>query len=324
MKLVIAIFLMCACTTTSAKEVVAVGHGTTENSALQNAKREATYQVAGTFLISQTDIDRDSVKERISEYSGGFIRRYEVFSVSTQDDLVEVVIKADVDEGKINAVALSSGHLISEAAIAALENSRSSYEKLENALDTVMDNKNKIYTEIKSVKYTVTGLKTRVLIEFEAGWLPKWFDDLRSIAKTSGPDLGLFKYKDYGVCFYGDRKLLLKSLECYDIHSELDLPNDITFTALAHMQNNSVNMGDVYLIPTALYYHRTDPVFGRELTMYKNGVLRGSVIFDIDTKTLEQVSSFNITASLSEPNTGSADISELLRPSGRRHKTNQN
>src|SRR5690606_14259461 len=97
----------------------------------------------------------------------------------------------------------------------------------------VMEDRNKIHAKIKSVEYMINGLQTRVLIEFEAAWSPKWFSDLQSIASTSGPVLSAFTYKDYGVCFYGDRKLLLISVECYDIHSELDLPSEIALTIRA-------------------------------------------------------------------------------------------
>src|SRR5690606_26005596 len=106
-------------------------------------------------------------------------------------------------------------------------------------------------------------------------------------------------------------------------HSELDLPSEIALTIRARTPDDGgINMGYVSLRSSALYYYRIDRVFGQELTMYKNGVLRGSATFDVDTKTLEQVSGFDIIPSLNDSDAGyELGFGGTLMPGSGRQRT---
>jgi len=279
----------------SASEVVAVGYGDTESAALQQAKLEATSKVAGAFITGRTDVEGDDVKQLITEYRGGFVRRYDVLSVESRDNLVEVIIKADVDEDKINNMIVSSGHKVSPAAIDAVRNAQVSYEELGNALLEIMDRNDKVATQIKSVTYKINGAKTQVTIAFEALWSPKWYDDLRNLAKASGPELGLLTGRDFGACFVGDRGILFLSIECYDVHQVLDLPNQLSFNVYATMRDGTRrDLGSVYSSSSPLYYQGQYDSRQAGMFLRKSGVIHETATIWVANNVLEGFTAFEV------------------------------
>lgn len=83
--------------------VVAEGTGKDEKEAKKAAFRDAVSKVVGTLIDSETLIKNDEIiSERILEYSGGFIKSYEVLKTETTDGgLVRIRIRATVERLQI-------------------------------------------------------------------------------------------------------------------------------------------------------------------------------------------------------------------------------
>lgn len=79
--------------------VIAEGVGKDEKEARKAAFRDAVSRVVGTLIDAQTLVKNDEIiSERILEYSGGFIKSYDVLkSEKTDGGLVRVRIKATVE-----------------------------------------------------------------------------------------------------------------------------------------------------------------------------------------------------------------------------------
>jgi hypothetical protein len=295
MKYLLAALLLIVSMIATATEIVAVGHGSTEESALLHAKQEATNQVVGSFLFGRTDIDGNSVRENIHQYNGGFVRKYEVLSSVVAHGVHEVAIRADVDADKINNVIVSTGKDVSPDAIDGATNADESAEKLFNVLHVLMNEKEKFATTVKTIEYKTHGATTRVTIKFDIVWSPKWYDDLYTAAKASGPELSNSADREFGVCFMGDKKFLYTPIECYDLHFNLNMSRDVVFDVYMgegigyskYISNVSVNMNSLY------YSGQFDP---RQNGMFldKNGVRHAEAVFDVPSKIVKHVMRFEI------------------------------
>jgi len=83
--------------------VEAVGVGKDEKEAKKAAFRDAVSKVVGTLIDAQTLIKNDEViSERILEFSGGFIKNYDVIETEKTDGgLIRIRIKATVERLQI-------------------------------------------------------------------------------------------------------------------------------------------------------------------------------------------------------------------------------
>jgi hypothetical protein len=174
-----------------AEEVTATGHGHSVDEALQNAKTAAVEQVAGTFIVGTATVEGARYRSRIDQYNGGLIRTHRVVSVTEQEGLIVVRIKADVDTDKVNSVIVSTGMEITEALSAQLAKSRDDHEKTLRIVEALDNPAQAFAVQVKKVTYTNHGEMTDVLIEAQIGYSPKWYDDVRVMAKTIGREVNL-------------------------------------------------------------------------------------------------------------------------------------
>lgn len=294
MKTLLAIVLSVVCLTAHAVEVVSTGRGTTEDSAIASAERQAADQVAGTFLIGKTTVNDDSVHDRIEQYSGAVIRHYEKVSSVFKDGLFTVIIKADVDEKKVNEVVTSASASVSDDMRDKVATSRKSMETLSAAIKSVNSMDTMLATKVTAVEYDAHGVSTRVTVKFDVVLSPKWYDDMYSVAKMSS-ELGMSEARDFGVCFVGDRRFLIVSIACYDMHQSLDLEQQLNYNVYVktssdtewYVMNGLLNM-------SALYVRGQYNTSQRGMFLYKNGIIHAESVFDISSKTLESVEGFEV------------------------------
>lgn len=169
-----------------AEYVIATGYGKTVAEALQNAKTAAVDQVAGTFITGKSTLDGDSYRSRTDQYTGGLIRKQHILSVSEQDSLFVVRIQADVDTEKVNSVIVSDGAEITTQIADKIEKSRDDFEKTRRIVEALDDPAQAFAVRVRKVDYKNRGELTDVIAEVEIVYSPKWYDDVRVMAKTIG------------------------------------------------------------------------------------------------------------------------------------------
>lgn len=173
-------------TTAHSAEVVVKGYGKTVEDALQNAKTAALELVAGTFVTGQASLEGERYQSRTAQYNGGLIRRHEIISVEEVGELVVVSIKADVDTDKVNTVVASSGAEITESVGVQLEKARDDFEKTRRIVAALDDPAQAFAVRVANVRYRNRGDMTDVEIDGVVVFNPKWYDDVRLMARTIG------------------------------------------------------------------------------------------------------------------------------------------
>ena len=182
--LILALFLVA--TNAYSVEVVVKGFGKTVEDALQNARTAAVEQVAGTFVTGQASLDGDRYQSTTAQYNGGLVRRHEVISVVEDGGLVIVEIRADVDTDKVNTVVSSRGAEISESVGAELEKARDDFEKTRRIVTALDDPAQAFAVRVTDVRYRNRGQMTDVEVDGVVVFNPKWYDDVRLMARTIG------------------------------------------------------------------------------------------------------------------------------------------
>ena len=185
------LFIMLFSTNLAAREVIATGYGTTVDLALQNAKTVAIEQVAGTFITGQTTVDDDFYRSRIEQYHGGLISRYEVLGIEQADGLISAKIAADVDSDKINTVLINQGAEVSNDAAEELTSAADEFERTGRIVAALDDPQQAFVVRITKVTYRNRGSLTDVEIDAQITTNPKWYDDVRTMARTIGRTVDL-------------------------------------------------------------------------------------------------------------------------------------
>ena len=175
----------------AAKEVIATGYGTTVDLALQNAKTVAIEQVAGTFVTGQTTVTDDAYRSRIEQYHGGLIRRYDVLGIEQADGLISTRIAVDVDTDKVNTVLTDLGAEVSNNAADELSSAADEFERTGRIVAALDDPQQAFVVQIAKVTYRNRGPLTDVEIDAQITTNPKWYDDVRTMARTIGRKVDL-------------------------------------------------------------------------------------------------------------------------------------
>ena len=174
-----------------ATEVIATGYGNTPEAALTHAKTAAIEQVAGTFLTGRTSVSGGNYQEKIDQYHGGLISRYEVLSIDAADGLVSTRIRADVDTAKVNTVIVENSTAISERTAEQLGKARDDYLEAGQIIKALDDPGQAFAVQTGRVSYVNRGRVTDVKIEGQIVLTPKWYDDMKTVAKQMGRKIDL-------------------------------------------------------------------------------------------------------------------------------------
>jgi len=167
-----------------ALEVEAAGYGRNAEEALNNAKTAALEKVAGTFLTGRTQVEDDSYRQRIDQYHGGRIRRYDILRSETDNGLIVTHIRAEVDTEKVNAVALNLGADISADTINHLHADREDDQAVRKILDALDDPDQAYVVRLLRTSYRNRGDKVDVTLEGSIFLNSKWVNDLKILAQT--------------------------------------------------------------------------------------------------------------------------------------------
>jgi hypothetical protein len=179
---ILAFYAVCSCV--FATEVVSTGYGRTVEEATRNAKTNALEQVTGTFVIGKSTAEGDVLTTRIDEYNGGLIRKHTVVSTQESAGLIEVVMKADVDTDKVNNIIVSDGGKFPDPAN--LQQSRDDFERTKAIVDALDDPTQAFAVRVGKIAYANRGATTTVTVEAWVVYSPKWYDDVRLMARTMG------------------------------------------------------------------------------------------------------------------------------------------
>jgi hypothetical protein len=178
--------LACLSLNVQAAEVTVTGYGTSVDEALANARTTAVGQVAGTFVTGQSTLDGDAYRSRTNEYNGGRIRKHEILSVDEKNGLFAVRILADVDTDKVNTVIVSNGAEIDAQVADQLDGARDDHEKTRRIVEALDDPAQAFAVEVTKVTYRNRGELTDLVVQGRIVYSPKWYDDVRVMAKTIG------------------------------------------------------------------------------------------------------------------------------------------
>jgi len=284
MKTIAAVLLFCACAAAFAKEVVSSGYGTTLEAATLNAKKEATAQVVGSFIVGRTDINNNDMNNRITEYSGGVVRKYEVLEAANENGLFHVTIKADVDEDKVNTVILSSGKDIPSTLGEQLNRQREDRENAKQTVQALDSTKDAFAVTVKKIQFENHGDSTTVAVKYKVEWSPKWRDDLETLAKKinrknmSGDFIACFAYS------------LGSSETCYDMQAEMTKVFKTPVATLVIETDNGnitkpvVMMGQFALFEKGNHYVR----------VYESSEYEDVFVFNTDTDTVAKAKNIRI------------------------------
>ena len=175
----------------AASEVIATGYGTTVDLALQNAKTLAIEQTAGTFVTGKTSVIDETYRSRIDQYHGGLIRRYQVLAIAQSEGLISARIEADVDTDKINTVLSDLGAEVSAEIGQQLSSAADEFERTGRIVEALDDPNQAFVIRIAKVTYLNRGPVTDVEIDAQIMLNPKWYDDVKTMARTIGRKVDL-------------------------------------------------------------------------------------------------------------------------------------
>lgn len=167
-----------------AAEVEAIGYGRTVEEALNNAKTAAIEKVAGTFVTGRTQVENDNYRQRIDQYHAGRIRHYDILRSETENSLIVIYIRADVDTDKVNTVAIDQGADIAAATVDQLNADRDEDERAWKILKALDDPSQAYVVRLLKTSYRNRGDKVDVTLEGVVFLNPKWVNDLKVLAQT--------------------------------------------------------------------------------------------------------------------------------------------
>lgn len=167
-----------------AVEVEAVGYGRNTEEALINAKTAAIEKVTGTFVTGRTALQEERFRQRIDQYHGGRIRRYDIVESETENGLIVTRIRAEVDTDKVNTVALDQGADITSATVDQLNADRDEDQRARKILDALDDPSQAYVVRLLKTSYRNRGDKVDVALEGIVFLNPKWVNDLKILAQT--------------------------------------------------------------------------------------------------------------------------------------------
>jgi hypothetical protein len=180
MKTLLALLLLSA-TTCSAVEIVATGYGKTQQEALDNAKVAAVDRANGLWLNGQQNVRDSKYSEKITTYSGGVIRTYEVIDQTNE----RVTIKADVVPREKNGMGTNSVSVPPEVR-RELGGRIDNQKRLKNAVQSMDDLSKALNVVVRNVQYNNVGANTAVTASVEIGYNQKWIADLQELTKEVG------------------------------------------------------------------------------------------------------------------------------------------
>lgn len=181
MKFVIAFLLVLLSLPAYALEVMAAGFGNTYEESLKNAKMVALDKVNGAWINGDSYVRNGMFSEKITQYNGGVIRKYEVM----KNDVTFVIIKADVVPRSENTVYTNTGD-VSNDMRSELDGRRDNYTARQKAIKVIDNRERAIAFKVSSIQYVNQGQSTIVVIRGVASLQPMWVQSYNELQKEAG------------------------------------------------------------------------------------------------------------------------------------------
>jgi hypothetical protein len=152
----------------SAEEITVTGYGTNYNAALENAKVSALEKGASTFLIGERRARDGKVQEDITQYNGGIIRKYSILSHQQIPLGYEVTILADV--------ITKNNNIKKQLYTDQLQD----FKEKKTVIIQLNDMGKALYASISKPTYVIMDNYTKVSINIDLSWQPKWISDTKA------------------------------------------------------------------------------------------------------------------------------------------------
>lgn len=186
MKTTVATILFLLATICSAVEVRVTATGVSFDDAVKNAKREALAHVVGEFVVGEDGVDDGKYHERITQYSGGVVRSYDVIDVVNTGHAVTVTIMANVDPAKNNNMIIESGTTVPPAAKQALMEHAQRTDNIVTMNNRLNDRASAFTVIAGQIRYLPAGETTNIQLSVGVKLSPKWVDDVLVFSREAG------------------------------------------------------------------------------------------------------------------------------------------
>lgn len=215
----------------SALEVVASGFGKDYNEALTNAKMVALDNVNGAWIHGDSYVRNGMFSEKITQYNGGVITRYEVL----KKENTFVIIKANV-EPRSNKMKSNSANV--SALQGALAGHQDEYNRKQQAVKAIDKKSQALAVEINEVRYENAGKLTNVTMVVTIGFQDKWVADYSDLKKMAG-EIEL-------TCFYTPLRLVVEGRDGEKVMTSnmVRLPDNDVNLYLVSGNRTKINMYD--------------------------------------------------------------------------------
>ena len=255
MRYFLAVLLSTFTLTASALEVVASGFGKDYNEALLNAKITALDNVNGAWIHGDSRVRNGMFSEKITQYNGGVITRYEVL----KKENTFVIIKANV-EPRSNKMKSNSADV--SALQSSLAGHQEAYNRKQEAIKAIDKKSQALSVEINEVHYQNSGKLTNVTMVVTIGFQDKWVADYTDLQKMAG-EIEL-------TCFYSPLRLNVQGMD----------GDKVMTSNVVRLNDDDVNL---YLIS------------GNKTKIYKYDTEKYKLTFLVDSSKLTSVNDFVIT-----------------------------
>lgn len=161
----------------SAEVVTATGYGSSFDRALTDAKQEALEMGASTFVTGEKRVFDGSIEDRIYQYNGGIIKKYDIIRSEKTEGEYSVTIEADVvaqDNRKLDNTAEQLNADIEE------------FDRRHTMVQVLDDPGKAIRMEMSDYSTVVGSYETYVRVRVRLSWQPKWLSDVNSFSTVIG------------------------------------------------------------------------------------------------------------------------------------------
>jgi hypothetical protein len=167
-----------------------VGTGITPSAALDNALTNAVRTVAGQMIITERKVINDDLLEKMTSYSDGVVKTYEVISESNKQGIYKVTINAIVNKEKVTSYlnqSTTDGKINGQGIYGYAVTAKNKVSSKKNLIE---DYKKKLLTsgyEIQLGEITVpSNGNTEILVDFTVSLKREYIDNFKKTFELAG------------------------------------------------------------------------------------------------------------------------------------------
>lgn len=158
--------------------VIATGCG---NDSLQKAKLSALDKVNGVWMRGESFVEGNSYSEKITQYNGGVIRKFDV--IDEKNDCI--TIKADIIPRLQNGMHTNTSTVPTDMR-RELEGRKEHFFARQKAIKEVDSRRRALKFEVENLRYENKGDMTRVTVEGNIGYQKMWLSEYQELRHLAG------------------------------------------------------------------------------------------------------------------------------------------